>query len=142
MRNNREPAVWAQLAVLCAAQGRTAEAEQALEQALAFELDDAPLLRSLGEALLGVGLWARAEACLRRGLVVSPGEPSLEFLLASALREQHAFDGALREFKKALGTCEADAAGGPDGLAAECRKQLRSLLREQLGRPEEAAAFA
>ena len=42
--NNREPAAWGQLALLCVQQERLAEAEQALHHALKLELPDAALL--------------------------------------------------------------------------------------------------
>ena len=42
--NNRDPAVWAQLGLLCAKQQRFDESDQALAQALKRSYSDAPLL--------------------------------------------------------------------------------------------------
>lgn len=137
VRNNRQPAVWAQLALLCAKCDRVSEAEQALEQTVRLDFADGPVLQEVGAALLDCGRWRAAEDCFRRAALFSPSALTLE-LLADAQLEQHAYKQALASYKQALEVATAEE--GAADVAAACSAQVKVVLGH-LGRSEEAAAY-
>lgn len=137
MRNNRQPAVWAQLALLCARCDRVSEAEQALEQTVRLDFADGHVLQQLGTALLECGRWRAAEDCFRRAALFTPSALTQK-LLADAQLEQHAYKQALGSYKNALQVATAEE--GAADVAAACTAQVKIVLAH-LGRPEEAAAY-
>ena len=137
VRNNRQPAVWAQLALLCARCERIAEAEQAVEQTVRLNLTDGQVLHEMGAAFLDCGRWGTAEDCLRRATLFAPKALTRK-LLADAQLEQHAYKQALASYKQALEAAAAEE--GAEAVATACAAQVKMVLGH-LGRPEEAAAF-
>jgi len=134
--NNREPAAWGQLALLCVQQERLAEAEQALHHALKLELPDAALLTEVGGEFANLSAWAIAETCARRSLVMHPAAPAHQ-LLGDVLVEQRSYDEAAAQYANALALVEGDVA-----LSNMYKALLRKVLGEYLGKPQEAARYA
>ena len=134
--NNREPAAWGQLALLCVQQERLAEAEQALHHALKLELPDAALLTEVGGEFAKLSAWALAETCARRSLVMRPAAPAHQ-LLGDVLVEQRSYDEAAAQYANALALVEGDEA-----LSSMYKALLRKVLGEYLGKPQEAARYA
>lgn len=128
VRNNRDAAVWAQLALLCARRERADEAEQALEQTARLDLADGPLLHELGVALSDCGRYRAAEDCFRRSLLFMPAAQT-EKRLADAQLEQHSYKDALASYKRALSSAEAEQEAA---VAAECTAQIE-LVQGHLG---------
>jgi len=139
--NNREPAVWGQLALLCVAQERLAEAEQALHHALKLELGDAPLLIEVGSLFASLSSWGAAETCARRAIVLGAADasPAAHKLLADVLVEQRRFDEAAAAYTDGLGAAEG---AGDAALAAELKALLRKVYADYLGKPQEANMYS
>jgi tetratricopeptide (TPR) repeat protein len=133
--NNREPAVWGQIALLCVAQERLPEAEQALHHALKLDLTDDKVLVEVGEAFAGLSSWAIAEKCARRAIVLR-GAPPAHKLLGDVLVEQRAYEEAALAYQEALALVEGDAV-----LTTMYKKLLRTVYGDYLGKPQEAAKF-
>lgn len=127
--NNRDEAVWGELALLCTGQGRFDEGEQAIKQALKLGLSDAGLLCTLGETLTAAGKWSLAESCLRRSIGCRQTAQACR-LLGDVLHEQQQLEGAVEAYQRALAS--EDAATGGVSLTRHCDSKLASL-REVLG---------
>jgi len=134
--NNREPAVWGQLALLCVQQERLPEAEQALHHALKLELTDDQVLLEVGEAFAHLSSLGIAEKCARRALVLRAAAPTYK-LLGDVLVEQRAYDEAALQYQEALALVEGDLM-----LTNMYKGLLRTVYGEYLGKPSEAARFA
>jgi len=127
--NNREEAVWGQLALLCTSQDRFEEGEQAIKQALKLGLSDAQLLTELGATLRAAGKWPGAEMCLRRAIGISESAKTY-VLLGDVLDEQRQLEAALEAYEKAEKCPDLNADG-----RAQCRYIYDKVasLRETLG---------
>ncbi|RHY52926.1 hypothetical protein DYB30_010044, partial [Aphanomyces astaci] len=127
--------VWGYLALVClnATPPRLREAEQALEQALRYDLANTTLLRELSNGFVALDKLEVAESLLRRSLLA--GDSSLtRKTLADVLAAQNCASTALDQYKKALEGCSS--MGDRAALLARCADLL-----SMLGRLEEAKEY-
>ncbi|RQM20676.1 hypothetical protein B5M09_010355 [Aphanomyces astaci] len=127
--------VWGYLALVClnATSPRLREAEQALEQALRYDLANTTLLRELSNGFVALDKLEVAESLLRRSLLA--GDSSLtRKTLADVLAAQNCASTALDQYKKALEGCSS--MGDRAALLARCANLL-----SMLGRLEEAKEY-
>ncbi|ETV92848.1 hypothetical protein H310_13039 [Aphanomyces invadans] len=127
--------VWGYLTLVClnATPPRLKEAEQALEQALRYGLENTTLLRELSNGFVAQDKLEVAESLLRRSLLT--GDSSItRKTLADVLAAQNCASTALEQYKKALEGC--DAMSERATLLNQCANLLSTL-----GRLEEAKEY-
>lgn len=105
-------------------QGRAAEAETALRQAIELRPDLAEAHANLGLVLDGAGRRAEAEACYRRSLALAPGVMQTHLNLGALLMEQKRLPEAEAAFRQALAIDPAAPGTWSNlGVCLACRKR-------------------
>ncbi|OQS03347.1 hypothetical protein THRCLA_04355 [Thraustotheca clavata] len=133
--DNTNAEVWGYLTLAClhSFPPRPEQADQALEQALRYELANSTLLREIGNGYVALEKLETAEGLLRRSLV--HGDSSLtRKTLADVLSAQNCAETALIEYQRALARCESM------DERAELLSKCVGLL-ETIGRFEEANEY-
>ncbi|KAF0687429.1 Aste57867_20828 [Aphanomyces stellatus] len=133
--DHTNPDVWGYLSLVClsATPARQKEAEQALEQALRYDLSNATLLRELSNGFVALDRLEVAESLLRRSLLT--GDSSLtRKTLADVLAAQNCASTALDQYKKALDGCTS--MDDRTTLLGQCADLLSTL-----GRLDEAKEY-
>ncbi|KAH9106577.1 hypothetical protein LEN26_014525 [Aphanomyces euteiches] len=127
--------VWGYLSLVClnVTPGRPKQAEQALEQALRYDLTNATLLRELSNGFVALDKLEMAESLLRRSLLTADSSLTRK-TLADVLAAQNCAATALEQYKKALDGCATMTER--TALLSKCAELLTTL-----GRLDEAQEF-
>ncbi|CAK4218948.1 unnamed protein product [Aphanomyces euteiches] len=127
--------VWGYLSLVClnVTPVRPKQAEQALEQALRYDLTNATLLRELSNGFVALDKLEMAESLLRRSLLTADSSLTRK-TLADVLAAQNCAATALEQYKKALDGCATMTERTT--LLSKCAELLTTL-----GRLDEAQEF-
>ncbi|CAE7804940.1 Cfap70, partial [Symbiodinium microadriaticum] len=114
--DNRNPEVWAYLAILCLHTGdhRMEEAERSCEQALRLGLNNSAILREIAMAFISVDKLRTAEELVRRSMAsdLADGAPKpnshTRRLLGDILAGQNQAVEAIEEYQSVIGDEDAD----------------------------------
>jgi tetratricopeptide (TPR) repeat protein len=147
IRNNRSGAVWGYMCLLCLNSGSTrlTQADHAREVAERLSLEDATLLRELGNAYTSLDRLETAEGLYRRSLAVDEGNSHTRRRLADVLSAQNAVADAVNEYFRVIDSCKEKYSNPQqreklsDDDKKECLfaiSQCKKLLKT-LGRAEE-----
>lgn len=90
------------------AAGRLDEAERLLRPLVHSRPRDAVAIRMLAEVAMRVGIYAEAQAGLRRALAIAPGFSDARLALAAALQHQNRPEEAIAEYDALLAADPAD----------------------------------
>jgi len=100
--DNQNVIVWGYLAVMCLLTNRDAEASLAYKEALRLGLNNAELLRDIGQRQLDAGKYSAAEGSLRRCVALSEGDAKARLLLGSTLMMLSKLDDASEQLDMAI----------------------------------------
>ncbi|KDO19635.1 hypothetical protein SPRG_14536 [Saprolegnia parasitica CBS 223.65] len=133
--DNTNADVWGYLSLVClhGPVPRPLQAEQALQQALRYNLANPTLLREISNGFVALDKLEIAESLLRRSLRAQDSSLTRK-TLADVLSAQNCAETALTEYQQALASCESME--GRADLLSRC-----VALLETLGRKEEAHEY-